>query len=167
MNTLITLGFFGSAMWANISEHLTVQQPRPDHRPDHSTGNFMPYSFAISVWVLLRPLQTILTLSGRSRTHDLPRDNPMPNQLSHRCTMSTFRSMIRFEWSVFIVSFLRFVCISMRLFPSSEIQFRPWISLSFLWKRSCETGNELDGRLQLIVYACAWAADTKWLSGPK
>ena len=30
--------------------------------PDHSTGNLMPYSFAISVWVLLRPLQTIWTL---------------------------------------------------------------------------------------------------------
>ena len=58
VNTLFTLGFFGSSIWANISEHLTGQQPRPDH----STGNFMPYSFAISVWVLLRPLQTILTL---------------------------------------------------------------------------------------------------------
>ena len=29
VNTLFTLGFFGSSIWSNISEHLTVQQPRP------------------------------------------------------------------------------------------------------------------------------------------
>ena len=26
--------------------------------------------------------------SGRSRTHDLPRDSPVLNQLSHRCTVT-------------------------------------------------------------------------------
>ena len=41
--SLFTLGFFRVAYAASISEHLPTQPQRPE-RPDHNTGNYVPYS---------------------------------------------------------------------------------------------------------------------------
>ena len=48
-------------------------------------------------------------MSGRSRTHDLPRDSPMLNQLSHRCALWTNqpRKLLKRSWTKFSGSSFR------------------------------------------------------------
>ena len=56
MGKAIYRGVCNRTYLRTFNSTITKARPQPQHR------NFMPYSFAISVWVLLRPLQTILTL---------------------------------------------------------------------------------------------------------
>ena len=66
---------------AAISPLAISPSTKNEMRPDHNTGNYMPY-YMPTVY------KTICVCNYKgSRTHDLPHGSPMLNRLSHRCAV--------------------------------------------------------------------------------
>ena len=93
--TAPSTGLFRANLQASEIRHQDIQAPlaaaisllaispstKNEMRPDHNTGNYMPY-YMPTVY------KTICVCNYKgSRTHDLPHGSPMLNRLSHRCAV--------------------------------------------------------------------------------